>query len=530
MLFSGDVEAYCYLPFLEETGYMPKHKYSSGVEIRIYLEDLVKRFGLESRILYRSQVTGLEWDETSKAWKTGLSLRHGPDAKEERNISVHADFVTLASGLFPYPQVPKVPGLADFKGEMFHTSRWNYDITGGSSDTTFPEMEKLKGLRVGIIGTGATAIQVVPQLAKYAKSLHVFQRTPSQVNTRNQRATDPDEWKSKIAAKPGWQQARQENLAEHVAGHNAPGDEDLVNDGWSSLEAYCAIIGSNRFGRISPDKAQEHIGTLVALDAAHNKDARQHIADVVKDKSTADKLTPWYPTWCKRPTFSDMYLESFNASNVYLIDTDGRGIDAITPSGIVANGTEYPIDVLVLSTGYRSPVSDGDPGSRMGIEIRGPGGRTMADKWAEQGLSTLHGVFTNGFPNLFFQSAGQAAVTANFTHVLQVLSEHISGIIASGEAKEEGKKVLIQPAAAAEEAWGMQIAQGAVFFSAVVICTPSYLNLEGEAFAMPPADDHAAMMKKAKAAIWQGGLVEFTKMMKDWREGGCEGVEVSVGA
>jgi hypothetical protein len=153
----------------------------------------------------------------------------------------------------------------------------------------------------------------------------------------------------------------------------------------------------------------------------------------------------------------------------------------------------------------------------------------MADKWAEQGLSTLHGVFTNGFPNLFFQSAGQAAVTANFTHVLQVLSEHISGIIASGEAKE-GKKVLIQPAAAAEEAWGMQIAQGAVFFSAVVICTPSYLNLEGEAFAMPPADDHAAMMKKAKAAIWQGGLVEFTKMMKDWREGGCEGVEVSVGA
>jgi cation diffusion facilitator CzcD-associated flavoprotein CzcO len=509
---------------------MPKHKYSSGVEIRTYLESLVKHFGLESRILYRSQVSGLEWEETSSTWKTGLTLRRGPAAKEEKEISVNADFVTLASGLFPYPQVPKVPGLADFKGEMFHTSRWNYDITGGSSDVTFPEMEKLKGLRVGIIGTGATAIQAVPQLAKYAKELYVFQRTPSQVNTRGQRETDPAEWKSKIAANPGWQRARMENFAEHLASHKRPGDNDLVNDGWSNLEAYCAIIGSNRFGRISPDKAQEHIGALVALDAAHNKGARQHIADVVKDKATADKLTPWYPTWCKRPTFSDMYLECFNAPNVHLVDTDGRGIDSLTDTGIVANGSEYPIDVLVLSTGYRSPVVGGDPGARMGIEIRGSGGRTMSNKWEEQGLSTLHGVFTNGFPNLFFLSAAQAAATANYMHVLQVLSEHVSGVIVSAEGKEDGKKVLIQPSAAAEDAWGMQIAQTAVFFSAVAICTPSYLNLEGEAFAMPPADDHVAMMKKAKAAIWQGGLVEFTRKMEEWRADGCEGVEVSVAA
>jgi hypothetical protein len=225
-----------------------------------------------------------------------------------------------------------------------------------------------------------------------------------------------------------------------------------------------------------------------------------------------------------------MYLECFNAPNVHLVDTDGRGIDSLTDTGIVANGTEYPIDVLVLSTGYRSPVVGGDPGARMGIEIRGSGGRTMSNKWEEQGLSTLHGVFTNGFPNLFFLSAAQAAATANYMHVLQVLSEHVSGVIVSAEEKEDGKKVLIQPSAAAEDAWGMQIAQNAVFFSAVAICTPSYLNLEGEAFAMPPADDHVAMMKKAKAAIWQGGLVEFTRKMEEWRADGCEGVEVSVAA
>jgi cation diffusion facilitator CzcD-associated flavoprotein CzcO len=512
---------------------MPKQKYSSSVEIRTYLESLVKRYNLESRILYRSQVTGLEWDESSKAWKTGLTIRRGPSGKEEKNISVYADFVTLASGLFPYPQVPKVPGLADFKGEMFHTSRWNYDVTGGSSDTAFPEMEKLRGKRVGVIGTGATAIQAVPLLAKYAKELHVFQRTPSQVNTRGQHDTDPQEWKEKIAAKPGWQQARMENFAEHLASHKRPGEDDLVNDGWTQLEAYCAIIGSNRFGGIPPEKAQEHIGTLVALDSAHNKQARQRIADIVKDKATADKLTPWYPTWCKRPTFSDMYLECFNADNVHLIDTDGHGIDSVTPTGIVANGQEYPIDILILSTGYRSPVAGGDPGARMGIEIRGREGRTMSKKWDEQGLTTLHGVFTNGFPNLFFQSAAQAAATANYMHVIMVLSEHISTIIKTAISRSEKEKgaVLIQPSSDAEDVWGMQIAQGAVFFSAVAVCTPGYLNLEGEALEMPPADDHVAMMKKAKAAIWQGGLVEFTRKMEEWRKDGkLEGVEISVEA
>ncbi|KAF2024912.1 FAD/NAD(P)-binding domain-containing protein [Setomelanomma holmii] len=528
-----DVEAYCYLPLLEETGYMPKEKYASSVEIRTYLENIVKRFGLDNRILFRSQVSGLEWDEGLKAWKTGLTVRSGPSGTQEKNIRVHADFVTLASGLFPYPQVPRVQGISDFKGEMFHTSRWNYKVTGGSSNFAFPEMDKLRGKRVGIIGTGATAIQVVPQLAKYAQELYVFQRTPSQVNSRGQRNTDPAEWRNKIAAKPGWQRERMENLAEHLASHKRPGEDDLVDDEWSKLEAYCALIGSNRFGRIAPDKAQEHIGQMMALDAAHTQKARERIATVVKDKDTARQLTPWYPTWCKRPTFSDMYLETFNNSHVHLVDTDGKGIDSVTPNGIVANGQEHAIDILVLSTGYRSPTAGGDPGGRMGIEIVGREGRTLSKKWEDQGISTLHGVFSNGFPNLFFQSAAQAAATANYMHVLEVLSEHIASLTAqaSKRAASMNEKVLIEPSSAAEDAWGMQIAQGAVFFSATVICTPSYLNLEGEAFQMPDADDQVAMMKKAKAAIWQGGLVEFTRKIEEWRgDGKLEGVEVTMAA
>lgn len=528
-----DVEAYCYLPLLEETGYMPKQKYSSSVEIRKYLEDTVAKFNLQNRILFRTDAKGLEWNEDLKTWKAILTTRRGPEGKDEKNISIQADFVTIASGLFPHPQVPRVPGLADFEGAMLHTARWDYNITGGSSDDAFPELEKLRGKRVGIIGTGATAIQAVPQLAKYAKELYVFQRTPSQVNTRGQRDTDHAEWKEKIAKHPGWQKDRMENFALTLSGTLPPGADDLVNDGWTRLQAYCALIGSSRFGVIAPEKAQEHIGTLMALDSEHSAKARERIQQIVKDKDTAKNLTPWYPTWCKRPTFSDTYLDTFNNNHVHLVHTDGRGIDSVTSKSIVANGQDYPIDILVLSTGYRSPSTSGDPGSLMGVEIRGKNGRRMADKWEQQGISTLHGVFTNGFPNLFFQSVAQGGATANYAHVIEVLSEHIASIIQAGHKRSTEKqgKVEIELSAEAEDAWGMRIAQGAAYFSGVAICTPGYLTLEGEALQMPPADDPVAMMKKAKAAIWSKGLVDFTREIERWRSNEkLEGVNITVGA
>jgi cation diffusion facilitator CzcD-associated flavoprotein CzcO len=510
---------------------MPKQKYGSSVEIRAYIEDLVKHFGLQGRILLRSQLNRIEWDDSQKTWKTNITLRHGPEGKEEKTLSVRADFVTLASGVFPYPQVPRVSGLAEFEGQMFHTSRWNYDVTGGTCDTVLPEMDKLKGARVGIIGTGATAVQVVPQLAKYAKELYVFQRTPSQVNSRGQRDTDPTEWNAKIAAKPGWQKHRIENLAECISSHIDPGSEDLVDDNWSRLKTYAALVGGNRFGRVSPEKAQEHIGKMVALDAEHNKKVRNLVSEVVKDKRTAEKLTPWYPTWCKRPTFSDLYLQAFNNDNVHLIDTDGKGIDRVTPQGIVANAQEYSLDILVLSTGYRTPATRGDPGSRAGIEIVGRNGRKLSEKYEEEGICTLHGVCTNGYPNLFYQSAAQAGASANYMHLLDVLSEHIASVIAQGLKRTSSGSVVIEASYDAENAWGMQIAQNAAYFSPLVICTPGYNNAEGEALNMPPVDDHVAMMKKAKAAIWQAGIVDFVRLLEKWRgDGKLEGLEVSIEA
>jgi cation diffusion facilitator CzcD-associated flavoprotein CzcO len=323
-----------------------------------------------------------------------------------------------------------------------------------------------------------------------------------------------------------------ENLAEAISGHLIPG-EDIVDDEWTKLDTYGGLVGSHRFGVITPEKAQEHIGTLMALDSKHAGKARARVSQIVRDEETAKRLTPWYPTWCKRPTFSDTYLEAFNNDNVKLIDTDGKGIEKITPRSVIANGQEYPLDILVLSTGYRSPGAGGDPGSLNKVDISGRNGRHLADKWEEQGVSTLHGVLTNGFPNLLFHSLAQTAATANYGHVIEVLSEHIASIIAMAHQRLQGKKgnVVIEPSVEAEEAWGMAFAQGAAFFSALAVCTPSYVTLEGEALRMPDPSDHVAMMKKAKASIWSRGLVDFTRELENWRnDEKLKGLEVTVGS
>lgn len=225
-----DVESYVYLPLLEDTGYMPRQKYISGAEIRSYLVSLAKQYGLEDQIMYRTEVNGLQWSDDERAWKVDMTVGRGQGGRERSHLWANAEFVFFATGLFPMPQAPKLPGLSGFQGSMFHTARWDYEATGGSSEEPFPALEKLKGKRVGIIGTGATAIQVVPQVAKYASDLYVFQRTPSAVSVRNQKDTDPEEWRDKIAAKKGWHVHRMENFAIHLA-KGAPDDhENLVGD------------------------------------------------------------------------------------------------------------------------------------------------------------------------------------------------------------------------------------------------------------------------------------------------------------
>ncbi|KAF2248190.1 FAD/NAD(P)-binding domain-containing protein [Trematosphaeria pertusa] len=523
-----DVESYVYMPLIEEMDYVPSHKYASGVEIRSYLTQVVERFRLSDRILYRTQLNGLQWDGSMRAWKIDMTTSRGPGGRDKSAFWVNADFVILVSGLFPYPQVPKIPGLTGFEGSMFHTSRWDYSVTGGSSDTPFPALDKLADKRVGIIGTGATAIQVVPEVAKYAKEVYVFQRTPSQVNSRGQRETDRTEWAERIATGPGWQKRRMENLAQLLCHHDTLEGVNLIDDEWSKLQAYCALMGSTKFGTITPDKVQEHIATMYTLDAEHAEKVRQRVLDIVKDKEIAEKLTPWYPTWCKRPTFSDLYLEAFNKPNVHLVDTAGKGVDSVTPHGIVAGGQEYPIDILIFCTGYRSPgYAHGNPAASMGIEIMGREGRSLNEKITSQGASSLHGCISNGFPNLFWMGVSQASATANYTHTLDVMSAHVSSIIATGHDRMGSKQqhgVVIEPLKDAEEAWAMRLMQGAAYFASVAVCTPGYITLEGE--ILEKMGDAVAGMKRARGSQWSEGIVSFTKELERWRGEGMGGIEV----
>ncbi|KAI1097512.1 FAD/NAD(P)-binding domain-containing protein [Jackrogersella minutella] len=527
-----DVEAYLYMPLLEDMGYMPTHKYASGVEIRKYLQSLVKHFDLEDKILFRTKTDKLEWDESARLWKVDITTGRGPGGAEKVSSTVNAEFVWMIPGLLNRPQIPKLGGVGieGFKGDFFHTSLWNYDVTGGSPEEVFPDLSKLKDKRVGIIGTGATAIQVVPNLVKHAKEVYVFQRTPSAVYSRGQRPTEPEEWK-KIAGQAGWYEARQLNFAAHISNMAPPGTPNLVNDEWSKQPAYSALVADDKFAFVAPEKVPDVIGYFLTKDAENTARLRARIAEIVKDKETAEKLTPWYPAWCKRPTFSDTYLESFNEPHVHLIDTNGKGIESVTPQGLVANGQEIPLDVIIFSTGYESPALSGaNPATRAGIKVVGREGKTIEERWAHTGPATLHGYGSNGFPNLFWLVPLQIGVGANQGFTLDTQCQQVAYVAATAHKKAGGmtnSKVTIEVSVPAQEAWSTRIMQGAARFATMTICTPSYINNEGQ-LGNPNATQEE-MMKMARESPYSGGMLAYVEELKKWREGDqLSGLEVTV--
>ncbi|AEO63111.1 uncharacterized protein THITE_2040621 [Thermothielavioides terrestris NRRL 8126] len=528
-----DVESYVYMPLLEETGYVPKNKYVSGNELREHACRIAAQWKLEDRALFRSTVKAMRWDDAAQRWTAEITEGRGP-GNPSRELKVHARYVLTASGILTNPQIPKIPGLDSFAGPVFHTARWDYKVTGGTPEDG--TLTGLEGKRVGIIGTGATAIQVVPRLAEYAKELYVFQRTPSAVSWRGQRPTDPEEWKTKIATKKGWQRERMLNFDSYVTDAAEEGQENLVADGWTEMPAYSAVLGSPRHPIVepTPEKIAEHVGRLYKLDVAHSEAMRARVENIVKDAETAAKLKAWYPTWCKRPTFSDEYLQAFNQPNVHLVDTDGKGVESATQSGLVVAGKEYPLDILVLSTGYVTPsIGGGSPAARTGIEVYGRGGKSLDDKWQQHGAATLHGVCSNGFPNLFFAPLSQAGQAANNVFTLDVGAEHVVHIIEKAEARARaeaglgggGGGAVVEVTSAAEEAWSLEIMKRAAWFTSVMGCTPGYITSEGEALRQP--QDQAERAKKARAGPWTQGMASFLKVLQEYRaDGSLQGFEV----
>jgi len=475
-----DVESYIYLPMLEETGYVPTEKYVHAPEIQAHCRRLARHFGLYDNACFSTKVTALEWDDDAARWTI----------RTNRGDAMRAQFVVMGNGPLHRPKLPGIPGIESFGGHSFHTSRWDYQYTGGD---TSGGLDRLADKRVGIIGTGATSVQCVPHLARSCQELYVFQRTPSSIGTRDNRPTDPD-WAASL--QPGWQADRIANFTALTAGGLA--DEDLVMDGWTDIIGRMIEI-IRETGDLSP----EGIGT--ALDDADFQkmhQIRSRVDELVDDPATAAALKPWYKLFCKRPCFHDEYLQSFNVPGVTLVDTDGQGVDRITETAVVVGDTEYELDCLIYATGFEVGT---DYTRRAGYDPVGRGGTALSEHWAN-GMRSLHGMHVHGFPNAFIVGFSQGGFTANFPHLLEECAKQVTHIV--GAALARGAD-CVEVTADAEEAWVREILDNPPRFGGfgnTSECTPGYFNAEGK--PSPTA---------AQGGFYGGGAVAFFQLLAEWR-------------
>jgi cyclohexanone monooxygenase len=477
-----DVESYIYLPMLEETGYIPKEKYSYAPEIFEHARRIGRHFDLYEKALLQTQVESMVWDEEAVRWIV----------RTDRDDLIRARFVMTASGPLNRPKLPGIPGIDRFKGHMFHTSRWDYSFTGGNDSGG---MTGLVDKRVAVVGTGATAIQCVPYLARDAKHLYVVQRTPSSIGLRGNVPTNPG-WAESLT--PGWQRERMDNFTAVLSGIRT--ETDLVQDGWTKL-FYDVMTGwkPDDNSELTPEAAQR----LAELaDFRKGEEMRAWIAAHVERPEVAEGLKPWYGALCKRPAFNDEYLPTFNRDNVSLIDTQGRGLDRITEAGFVFDNVEYPVDCIIFATGFEVGTAKN---RSAGVAIRGIDGLLLTDHF-ESGPRTFHGFYSHGFPNLFLLGSGNNGIKANFVDMLGEQAEHIASVIAQTRSKGARR---IEATAEAERAWHQTIVEKSQPLRVMLAhCTPGYFNGEGD------------IEKSWSANIYGGGPVEFSALLKAWREQG----------
>ncbi len=518
---SCDIESYIYFPLLEETGFVPKHKYTNAPETLEYIGKISEKFNLSENAIFQTEVTKVAWLGNEGLWK--ISTNKGDD--------IRAKYVVHSNGPLNRPKLPAIEGINDFKGHTFHTSRWDYKYTGGNSKGN---LANLKDKKVAIIGTGATAVQCIPHLGEAAKELYVFQRTPSSIDERNNIETD-EEWFSKL--KPGWHNERRENFEGFLTGNLQK--KDLVNDGWT--EIFRTILGSlsssgpskiimffwllnglftkdlykKGIKKYLTDRFINHVGEdnlmnkVEMFDFEKMEKIRARAEEIVNDPKTAESLKPYYRQFCKRPCFHDEYLKTYNRESVTLVDTDGKGLDKITEKGIFFNGREYEVDCIIFATGFEVGT---EYTRRSGYEIFGKNNLSISDKWKD-GLITYHGMHCRGFPNSFFFGPAQGGFTANYTHSLDEQSIHLSYIL--NEMKKAGKN-YVEAAEEAEQKWVETVIEKARNMQSFQeSCTPGYYNNEGKPNTSPQNNPYG------------GGSLEFFSLMKSWRKkGSLEGLEL----
>ncbi|ECO8339957.1 NAD(P)/FAD-dependent oxidoreductase [Salmonella enterica] len=477
---SCDIESYIYLPLLEETGYVPTEKYITANEISNYIRNLCEKYGLYDHVYFQNSLTESLWNEEQGFWMSHSSMGD--------NIS--SKYVILSTGFLSVPKLPGIPGIEKFKGKSFHTSRWDYDYTGGSPEGN---LQLLKDKTVALIGTGASAVQCAPWLARDAKQLLVFQRTPVAVGSRRNWNTDRHWF---LKQKAGWQQERIQNFNRLMEGNFE--SVNLVNDEWTDLTAFV-------------DRENKNISEAWELaDLRKMEQIRERIDAVVSDEAVAQKLKPWYKWFCKRPCFHESYLNIFNQENVRLIDTSGKGVSQITDSEVIAAGERFPVDCIVYATGFEVGTAYE---SRCKLTMTGRNGMSLSDKWGDS-YSSLHGVMTRDFPNLLIMNVNHSGLAVNFAWMITEQAKHVTYIIDECEKK---KVLAVEPYEEAERLWGNEIVKQSEKQSNYhKNCTPSYFNSEGQ------MNDNSI-----RKGYYGGGAIQFVSILERWRErGGLDGLEL----
>lgn len=480
-----DNDAYCYIPLLEETGHLPSRQFEDGWAIQEHFQRIANQFDLYDGALFHTLVQGLRWDEGLDRWH--ISTDRGDD--------IRARFVVMASGPLNRPKLPNVTGMEQFGGQMFHTARWDYDYTGGTPKA--PLLDKLRGKRVALLGTGATSVQIVPHLARYADQLYVIQRTPTSIDERRNPPTDK-EWASGLQA--GWQKERQANFHRGAIDGFLPGEADQVCDFWTE-------IGRNVAAKLADMKDAPSLAQILAMREAEDylvmDRIRRRIEDIVDDKQTAEALKPWYRSLCKRPCSSNDYLQTFNQPHVKLLDVSAtQGLDRMTDKGVVVDGVEYEIDCFIVASGYEVT---SDLRRRWGLQlIEGRDGVSLYDHW-ENGYETLHGMMTAGFPNQFFIGFYQGGFNATTTVTFGLQAEHIAYLIQQAETRGA---TVVEPTVEAQNAWVRHVRETAFDLTDIQReCTPGYQNSEGE-----------QNMRWYLGETYGPGFDAFEKLLGEWRE------------
>ncbi len=480
-----DIEAYVYMPLLEEVGTVPTERYASGQEIFEHCRAIGRHYDLYDRALFQTKVTSVKWSDALSRWVI----------ETDRGDEIRAQYVTVSQGPLAKVKLPGVPGIRSFKGKMFHSARWDYDYTGGDINGG---MDKLADKRVAVIGTGATAVQIVPKLAESAKEVLIFQRTPSALAPRNNCKTDAA-W---LTGQPkGWQKERMHNFQENITPGEHP-HSDMVADGWTD---FFGRVGANMGKAAKSGEPFNPAEIMQDIDFQKMEELRARVLEVVKDPDIAERSLPWYNYLCKRPLFSDNFLECLNQPNVTLVDTEGVGVTRIDETGVYANGEKFEVDCIIFATGFDVGAAAHKVG---GYELVGRGGMTIDEKWAD-GVRTVHGTQMSGFPNFHVVGAVMQGTTSfNYTHTLQTQAEHAVDIIA--RCREAGVEVM-EVTPEAEDRWAekMMTRHAIDLVKYFGDCTPGFLNNEGEVAGKPTF----------LGGTYGGGPLKYLKIIEEWRSG-----------